>query len=50
MHDAYRYALPGGALRGVAPLELDNRSHRSAPRKPPGLVWCDSLLRLVLFR
>jgi hypothetical protein len=40
--DAYCYTLPGGAPRGAAPLEPS--IHGSAPKKPLGLVWCDSLL------
>jgi hypothetical protein len=48
--DAYCYALPGGAPRGAASLEPGNHGHRSVPGKSPCLVWCDSLLSLVLFR
>jgi hypothetical protein len=37
-------------LLSCPPLEPGNHGHRSAPRKPPGLVWCNSLLSLVVFR
>jgi hypothetical protein len=37
----------GWAPHGTAPSELGNHGHRSAPGKPSGLVWCDSLLSLV---
>jgi hypothetical protein len=36
--DAHGYTLSGGASRGMALLELGNHDHRSAPRKPPGLI------------
>jgi hypothetical protein len=48
--DAYCYALSGGAPRCVAPSEPSNHGHRSVPEKPLGVMWCDSLLSLVLFR
>jgi hypothetical protein len=48
--DAYCYTLQGGGPPGTAPSEPDNHGHCSAPRKPLCLVWCDSLLSLVLFR
>jgi hypothetical protein len=37
----------GWAPHGTAPSELGNHSHRSAPGKLSGLVWCDSLLSIV---
>jgi hypothetical protein len=36
--------------RGAAPPEPGNHGHRSLPGKPLVLVWCDSLLSLVLFK
>jgi hypothetical protein len=32
------YALPGGALCGIAPLEPDKNGNCSAPGKPPGVM------------
>jgi hypothetical protein len=40
----------GWGPRGVDPSESGNHDHRSTPGKPLGLVWCNSLLSLVLFR
>jgi hypothetical protein len=39
-----------GPPRGTTPLEPGNHSHRLAPRKPPGPVWCGLLPNLVPFR
>jgi hypothetical protein len=49
-HDAYCYTLSGAAPRGAAPSEPSNHGHCSAPGKPLGIVWCDSLLSLLLLR
>jgi hypothetical protein len=50
MRNAYRYAQLGGSPHGTAASKLSTHSHRSAIGKPLSLVWCDSLLSLVLFR
>jgi hypothetical protein len=49
MRDAYHYALLGGAPRVTTPSEPSNHSYFSAPRKPLGLVWCDSLQKFSPF-